>query len=407
MSGVRSPAAPISCSPGSICARCSPVKPRSRLAAPTYQWVLKIAIGSSKPGSTCSTRAPSSANARAAPATRSGDLRLHRGEAEGRAERDPQPAHAVLEADPVVAAVMGQGEPVAAVGQGQHVQHQRGVAHAAGHRAEVGDRAERAQRPGRHPAEGGLEAEDAGEARRDPDRAAAVGAEVQGAHAERAGGRGAAARAAGRPAGVPGIAGDPGERAVGDRLPAELRRGGLADQHRTLLAQARRGRGVLVPGLLARDREAAAQGRPAPGQDQILDRDRDAVDQAARFAPLPARFRSPRRLQRLVGIDQAERVDRRIEALDPVEHGAGGLDRRQLPAAVRRNSSVALSAAGSLAMAFSARNGLRRDASRSVGKAGPGARARRSTELPARNPPSPARRSWPTGEPSVERMAGP
>ena len=53
-----------------------------------------------------------------------GDLGLNVGEAERRTERDPEPAYAVLETDPVVAAVVGQGEPVAAVGQGQHIEHE-------------------------------------------------------------------------------------------------------------------------------------------------------------------------------------------------------------------------------------------------------------------------------------------
>jgi hypothetical protein len=180
-------------------------------------------------------------------------------------------------------------------------------------------------------AEARLQPEDAGEGSRDPDRAAAIGADVQSPHAERAGDRGAAARAAGRPLGIPGIAGDAGERAVGDRFPAELRRGRLADQHRTLLAQARGCRRVLVPGLFARRRQAAAQGRPAPGQDQVLDRRGDAVEQALRLGPLPTDLGFARRLHGALRIDQAERVDGRLETLDPLQHRARDLGRGELP----------------------------------------------------------------------------
>ena len=133
---------------------------------------------------------------------------------------------------------------------------------------------------------------------------------------------------------VPRIARDAGERAVGDRLPAELGRGRLADQHRALLAQPRGRRRVLVPGLIARDRAAAAQGRPAPGQQQVLDRGRHAVDQAGRRAAPPAVLGCARIGQRALSVDQAERVDRAIEPLDPVEHGARHLDRRQPSAAI-------------------------------------------------------------------------
>ena len=62
---------------------------------------------------------------------------------------------------------------------------------------------------------------------------------------------------------VPRVAGDAGERAVGDALPAELGRGGLADHHGVVLAQpGDRGR-VDVPRLVRVDGVRAAQRRPA------------------------------------------------------------------------------------------------------------------------------------------------
>src|SRR5947199_241415 len=91
-----------------------------------------------------------------------------------------------------------------------------------------------------------------GSARSTRARAAAVGAERQRAHpgGERGGGAGAAA--AGRAAEVPGIAGDAGERAVADRLPAELGRRRLAEEDRPVLAQPRDRRRVLAPLALRR-----------------------------------------------------------------------------------------------------------------------------------------------------------
>ena len=149
-----------------------------------------------------------------------------------------RPRDALAEPDPVVAAISRQGMPVAAVRAAHDGQHEGRVLDRAGHGTEMGHRAEGAQGPGRDTTEGGLEADDAAEAGRHPDRAAAVGADMEGAHAQRRGDRRPAARPAGRPAGVPGVAGDLAQRVVGHRLPAQLRRRGLAEQHGPLLAQA-------------------------------------------------------------------------------------------------------------------------------------------------------------------------
>src|SRR5205823_9103116 len=86
---------------------------------------------------------------------------------------------------------------------------------------------------------GRLDAENPAERARNADRSAAVAAEMQRSHAGRRSDRGAGAAAARRVAAAPWIASDAGERAIADRLPAELGRGGLAEQHRAVLAQAR------------------------------------------------------------------------------------------------------------------------------------------------------------------------
>src|SRR3546814_9102130 len=62
---------------------------------------------------------------------------------------------------------------------------------------------------------------------------------MQGAHAGRRRHRRAAGTAAGGPARVPRVAGDARQGAVGHALPAELRCGGLAEQHRPVLAHPR------------------------------------------------------------------------------------------------------------------------------------------------------------------------
>ena len=125
-------------------------------------------------------------------------------------------------------------------------------------------------------------------------------------------------RAARRPAGrlrrVPRVAGDAGQRRVGLALAAELGRRRLADQHGAGLAQAGRRRRVDVPRLVGVDGPAAPPRRPAPGQDEVLDRRRHAVERADRLAALPARLARRRRRQRLVGGDEAEGVDRRVDA---------------------------------------------------------------------------------------------
>ena len=193
----------------------------------------------------------------------------------------------------------------------------------------MGDIAEGARRIGRHTAIGRLDPDNAGESRRDADRAAAVGADMQRAHAERRRRRRAAARSARRLRQIPGIAGDARARAVGHALPAEFRRRRFAQQHGAVLEKPRHAWGVFLPGLIGRDGERAAQRRPALRQDEILDRARHAVDQSARFAAHPARLRSPRRLDGARLIDEAECIYGGVVLLDALERGAHGLDRRQ------------------------------------------------------------------------------
>ena len=93
------------------------------------------------------------------------DLGIDLGVAEVGRVGDAQARDAALEAGAPVARLVGQRVPVARVGQRRSREHQRGVGDGARHRPDMRDGAEGRQRPGRHAAEGRLEAEEPGEAR--------------------------------------------------------------------------------------------------------------------------------------------------------------------------------------------------------------------------------------------------
>ena len=101
---------------------------------------------------------------------------------------------------------------------------------------------------------------------------------------------------------------------VGLALAPELGRRRLADEHGAGLAQPGRCRRVDVPRLVGVDGAAPPPGRPAAGEDQVLDRRRHAVERTDGLAALPAHLARRRRRQRLVAGDEAEGVDRRIDS---------------------------------------------------------------------------------------------
>jgi hypothetical protein len=262
------------------------------------------------------------------------DLRIELGAmAEPRAPGDAQAGDAVVEPDAEIRRRRVPRRHVAGVRLRDHREHQGGVADRAGQRSVVGEHAERRGRIGRHAPEARLDAEHAGEGGRDADRARSVGAEVELAEVEQRRRRGPAGRAAGGAVELPRIAGDAGERAVTGPDPAELGQGGLAENDRALLAQAGdRGR---IGGAGRRIAGArAAPGRPALGPDVVLDGRRHPVDEAEGRALAPARFRRGGSRERAGVIDQQERVDDRIEALDARERVAHHLDRRKFAAAI-------------------------------------------------------------------------
>ena len=255
------------------------------------------------------------------------DLRRHLGQPEIGAVGDAQAGHAVLEPHAVVPAVGRQGRRIAPVGAGQHREEQGRVVHGPRQRAHVRERAPARGRPGRHAAGGRLVADDAAPRRRDADRAPTVGAHGEGTEPGGHRGRRPAAASAGAALEVPGVAGDARERAVRDELVSELGGGGLAEDHRPVLAQARdRGR-IVHPRLIGADRARAVKGRHASGQQDVLDGHRDPVEETLRLAPRPASLAGPSGLERSLGIQAAVRVERAVQRLDPRERGPGGLDR--------------------------------------------------------------------------------
>src|SRR5208282_5735344 len=170
---------------------------------------------------------------------------------------------------------------------------------------------------------------DAGERARNADRPRAVAAEMQGPDPGGARRSGAGAAAPRRAREVPRVAGDSGQRAVAQRLPAELGGGGLAEDDGTGLSQARRCRRILGPVLVWIDEARPAQGREAAHQDQVLDRHRNTIEPTNRLAAQPAPFGCARRSEGAVTVDDAKGVDPGLQRVEAIEQQPGHLDRRQ------------------------------------------------------------------------------
>ncbi len=198
----------------------------------------------------------------------------------------------------------------------------------------MGQRAEGRERPRRHAAEARLQAINAAKTRGYADRSAAVGTERKRRQARCEGGGRAARGAAWRLRGVPGVARDAGQRAVGRTFPAEFRRRGLADQHRPRFAQSRDRRRIVRPRSNGVDSQRTASRRPASREQQVLDRDGHAVERGQWRGRHPAGLRGLRRRARRVWIDQAEGVDLRVECFDAGETCRDDVHGRQLAFAV-------------------------------------------------------------------------
>ena len=260
--------------------------------------------------------APAAASSVAAAATAAATSGCDVGVAERRRVGDAQAGDAVVEPDPVVASSGGSDVQSRASGRFSTfiISAASATLIVCGPRWDDG--AERRQRVRRHPPEARLEPDVAAERGRDADRSGAVGADARAGPGRRR--PPPPCRPTSRRAscvGSHGLRVMPVSGRVGLALAAELRRRRLADQHRAGLAQARRRRRVDVPGLVGIDGAAAAQRRPARGQDQVLDRHRHAVERAARARRAASGPRSPRADASASSAgDEAERVELRVAA---------------------------------------------------------------------------------------------
>jgi hypothetical protein len=115
---------------------------------------------------------------------------------------------------------------------------------------------------------------------------------------------------------------------------AELRGGGLSEDHRAVLANTRHRRSVVEPRLIGVHGARALKRRHAPGQHDVLDRHRHSIEEASRLSARPSRLAGAGGFEGAVGVDPAEGVERLVHLLDPRESGAGRLDRRQRAGAV-------------------------------------------------------------------------
>ena len=215
---------------------------------------------------------------------------------------------------------------IALVGPGAHGEHQRGVGHRAGHRADVRQIPGSTRRIGRDAPPRGLEPEDAGKRGRDADRATAVGADVEWPEASRGRSRGPTARAAGGTVQRPGIACRAEEQIVRDTHPAERRRVGLAEHDAAGRLEAldhRRIFGRHVVAVKRRTERCANSLR----DDEVLHRERHAVQwPEARALPTERPLGGLGVTPRGVGRDGDVGVDPRVDLFDPGEHGAQRMD---------------------------------------------------------------------------------
>ena len=99
------------------------------------------------------------------------------------------------------------------------------------------------------------------------------------------------------------------------------------------LLQPRHRRRVLAVGRVLGQVRAAPGGMPAH-QHQILDRRRHAVDRRQRLAVAPASLGGARGGERAVAVDEAERVELRLQGVEPRKNRLRRLDGRQLAGAV-------------------------------------------------------------------------
>src|SRR5439155_13833529 len=219
---------------------------------------------------------------------------------------------------------------VAVVAARDHVEHGRGIAHAAREWPDVRDVIPAGKADAqRHASVRGLQADEPAERGGDAHGAAAVAAEGNRAAAARDGGGGAAAAAAGRALEVPRVARHAEERALGHGLVSELRRGRLAEQHRARGLETADGYRVVLGDEIGVEPRAAGRTHAAREQ-HVLHRHGHAVQETERLALHHRDLRLAREPPRHVVGDETEGVEAGIDGVDAREDGFGELDRREL-----------------------------------------------------------------------------
>ena len=190
----------------------------------------------------------------------------------------------------------------------------------------------------RCPPVGGLEPDDTGAGGWVADRAAGIG--PRGARAQIAGhgGRRAAARPTDRAREVPGIAGRPVPRVVGERTFGELVEVGLADGDGTRGGEPRHDGGIHR--RHAREGRMRAIGRGHAGDvDDVLVGDGDAVERPAVAAVRDLGLGRAGFRARPLGREGDKGVECLLEAVTAIQIGLGQLDRRDLPPRDQRRQS--------------------------------------------------------------------
>ena len=241
---------------------------------------------------------------------------------------DAQAARAVAERVHVVAHGLAARGRVVRVEAGNRAQDRRGVGHAARHRPDVVQRLAQ----GKHAVAADfsvrrLDADDAAAGRRKPDRAAGV--RPQRPETQRRRGRDArAARRRARPMRrTPRVDGRLDGRVIAGQR--ELRHRELAEQNGARPIEAVH-HGRVEVGREVRVHGRRRGGRNPRGVTQVLDRDRDAMQQPPIRAFPDFRFRGRGLLQGEVRGHREIAAQPAVQRGDAVEHGPGQFDRRHV-----------------------------------------------------------------------------
>ena len=248
-------------------------------------------------------------------------FRVHGKAAEVGVPAELQPGDAALRGGEVVVGSGAECVGIAGVPAGEHLQHERGVAHGAGQRAVLAEVIHGGWHAGagvaRHAPQRGLDPVHTAEARRPADRAAAVAALRQRAQPGGHRGRAAAARPAGAAIGIPGISAGIPQTVGGVADEPELRTVGLAEHDGSGTENPLHGERVRARHVVAEDERALRRPHTA-GVFRVLDRHRDAVQRPQRVAAHHRILGGPCRAQRALPRDGQIGTQSSVEALDPL-----------------------------------------------------------------------------------------